>query len=398
MFSVQANKLRAEIKTILACVGVYERVRSLVYPEDQPNRAVTDRAEETLDTLRDSVPQLVQWRIYDHCAAITRLYAVYEQFVADIVAEWLGMLPTLYEQYTDLPDTVRVGHRVGVASILGKIPGARYRHLSEDGVLRGIYNGVTGSGAYELLVDAFLIDEQNLRAEVLIKLFSRIGVPDAWRWVCQHGDVDRFLGEVRGYSNTAESELGSFVFYRNVAAHGDVSDILSVDELGKVAQFLVCTCNALSELLMKSAVDRLSVLGRTRRVGRVIREFRDCVVGARIEPGASIQAGDEVVILRDRSCFKVRIESIEVDHTPYGLFHATEASDVGIKFAGKARVGSDIVLVQDRLATGALECDPEPANGDETDELGQAVSDEQLILALEPSTGGDEEEAPEETE
>lgn len=347
MFSIHIDKLRTEIETIEASVTLYDSVRAMVYPEDKTTDPGSKSARVLVGGFRSIAPQLVQWRIYDHCAAITRLYAVYQQFVSDLVTEWLSMLPTLYLQYSDLPEPVRKGHRLGVADVLSKLGGSRYQHLSEENVLEGIYGGVTGSGVYSLLVDAYLIDEQNLRADILQGLLSRIGVSDAWGWVCRHRDVQHFLDEVRGNSGTVESELASLVFERNAAAHGSVSNILSTEEIRKMAQFIMSLGTALSEVLMKMAVDRLLVLGRARKLGRVIHVFRDCVIGVEMEPVTGVKVGDEIAMLHEYSCFKTTIGSMEIDHVRYEVLDTNEVKRVGIKLTRKARIGSHIVLLAD---------------------------------------------------
>jgi hypothetical protein len=46
----------------------------------------------------------------------------------------------------------------------------RYEHLSLEEVIRGLFHGVTGEKDYEILPDAFLFHEQNLRREPLEKM------------------------------------------------------------------------------------------------------------------------------------------------------------------------------------------------------------------------------------
>src|SRR5262245_54767141 len=84
------------------------------------------------DEYAATAPGDTEWRLYDHCAAVTRLYAIYEQFVTAAVGLWLSQLPDLYGPYGSLPESVRNAHRMGTGDILIHHGGDRYAHLTED--------------------------------------------------------------------------------------------------------------------------------------------------------------------------------------------------------------------------------------------------------------------------
>jgi hypothetical protein len=101
----------------------------------------------------------------------------------------LKTLPDLYQQFQSLPEGIRKGHRTGVAEILSRLTGGRYDHLSEEVVLQGIHDGVTGKTPYSLLLDAFILDGPNFRADTLNELFARVGISSGWAWVSTHGVI-----------------------------------------------------------------------------------------------------------------------------------------------------------------------------------------------------------------
>ncbi|MGD1920686.1 MAG: MAE_28990/MAE_18760 family HEPN-like nuclease [Pleurocapsa sp.] len=67
-----------------------------------------------IDALQKDIPKTQEWRIYDHCAAVTKLYAIYENFVEDLIKDWLRLLPELFLNYDDLDDRIRNTHQSGV--------------------------------------------------------------------------------------------------------------------------------------------------------------------------------------------------------------------------------------------------------------------------------------------
>jgi hypothetical protein len=341
MFALYTGRLREDIGTIKAALKASDISKALVYAPDGSRIPATGAAAELVE-LRGIAPELLPWRIYDHCAAFTRLYAAYERFVFDLVGAWLKVLPETYQSYAALPETVRKGYRLGTSEILAKLGGDRYRHLSEESLLRGLFESVTAIVPYRLLPDAFLIDDQNLWEEVLSKLFARIGIPDAWGWVRNHPAVQTFCEDIRGNSSTPESELRNFVLRRNEAAHGTVNEVLSVEEIGKIGDFVVVLCEGLGDLCMLRVVQRRIELGTARKIGSIIREFSHNVIGAEMS-ACTVAVGDEFVIVRPSECYKVTVQSIQVNHADFPRLDTTESQQVGFGITRTAKVGADIV-------------------------------------------------------
>lgn len=335
MFSVLTEKLRSDVETIKRARATHDHVRSLIYGQD--GAALPGAAGE----LSANAPPLLAWRIYDHCAAFTRLYAVYEKFVLEVLAGWLKMLPELYVKYGDLPDPVRTAHRIGVAEVLTRLSGERYEHLSEEGVLRGLYEGLQGVSPYRLLSEAFLREDRNFRRGAIDNLLKGVGIPNAWGWIAAHGDIQRFIQEVRGNASTADAELTSFVQYRNVAAHGDAEDVVATPEFGHVADFVVVLGDVLAQLVMREAVHRRIGLGHLMEAGVVIRDFEGRVAGVRMN-ACRLSVGETVVILREQACYSATVESLERDHQPFENFDAQNGDNLGMRLTRAARTDSRV--------------------------------------------------------
>src|SRR5205807_4397155 len=129
-----------------------------------------DLVQTTHDLVRllPNMPAKLDWQIYDHCAALTRLYAAYERYVGELVSEYVRLLPKIYVKYSELPPEITNQHRVGVGQILLKIgEKGPYKNLEEQVVVRELAAGLSGASEYTLLADAFFIDRQNLRFEML---------------------------------------------------------------------------------------------------------------------------------------------------------------------------------------------------------------------------------------
>ena len=288
-------------------------------------------------------PTSAAWVEFDRAAVVSLLYASFERFVYGAVSTWLASLPGIYESYSDLPEATRVAHRRGVSEILAKLGGSRYTHLSEPGVLRGIFMGSSGQLPYELLTDAFLIDDRNLRSDSMKSLLGALAIEDPWSSLVADRSLVRWLQVERGAQATFESELNQFVTYRNEAAHGALRAELPIDELKKLCGFVETAGTAISNVLVGEAVRREVALGQAADIGEVIREFSHGVIGCRMS-SCHVERGDTLMLLEGRSGSLVTIESIQVSGTDLEELDCQEADEVGFKVAVTVRPGSRVIM------------------------------------------------------
>lgn len=214
MFENLLEIVNVNIDSIRKIIQTNDRLRKIVAKgiiNIEPPKDNQDFLE-----LVNGIPNEKEWKLYEHCAVVTRLYAIYENFVEDLISAWLQHLPQLVENYLELNDKIQNTHREGVGRILLEFKKDRFKDLSENQVIRGLFYGTTNENKnYELLPEAFLLHDQNLWKYILEKLFANAGIPDTWQWVIQHRTLKKFIEEIRGNQNTAEGELNQLISYRN---------------------------------------------------------------------------------------------------------------------------------------------------------------------------------------
>lgn len=342
MFSALTERLRSEVEAVKSVLATHDQIRTFLNVADGAPKEVEHAGEGALAQIRTNTPSLISWRTYDHCASFTRLYGLYERFVTDIVDAWLDLLPDLYPKYSDLPEQVLKGHRIGVAEILIKLGGDQYQHLSEKGILEGIFGGITGRQPYSCLHDAFFTDDKNLWPTVVGSLFAKVGVPEAWQWINRHRKVVRFIQEVRGNSSSAESELRNFLQYRNRAAHGETDDLVAVEEIRKIGDFVVAMCEALAELVMFYVMERRREAHLIEPIGKIIRDFGGRVVGVETAP-AMVAVGDKLIVLRENACYSVLVQHIEENHVEFKSMKTTQSQRIALQLDQKAKVGAELI-------------------------------------------------------
>ena len=190
LFLFLTSRLRSQIDLIWKTLSMADGLRTLLtthrtlLSETQGAFPLgpepLNHAAYGLANLLPEAPDKLDWQVYDHCAALTRLYAVFEQYVGELVDEYVRLLPQLYAKYTDLPECITNQHRVGIGTILLKIGDkGPYKELEEQAIVRELAVGLSGATEYKLLSNAFFIERQNLRFDILCKLFRSLDFEDS---------------------------------------------------------------------------------------------------------------------------------------------------------------------------------------------------------------------------
>lgn len=105
MFQELLATVRENTSTVRSIIKTSDRLRDIGFGGD----AIT---KQSFSTLLQDIPSLKEWRVYDHCSTITRLYAIYENFVENLISRWLGLLLGLFPRYSDLEERIRNTHQM----------------------------------------------------------------------------------------------------------------------------------------------------------------------------------------------------------------------------------------------------------------------------------------------
>ena len=346
MFEELIEKASVKISTVRAIIKTNHRLRKIVFRDSLNKQKLAENPE--FAALIEEIPSKDEWRIYDHCAVVTRLYAIYERFVEDLISDWLRLMPDLVPRYSDLEEKIQNTHREGIGRLLIDIKKNRFQHLSVEKVVQGLSCGITDTGKYELLPDAFLLHEQNLRKEVLETVLKNAGIDEAWKWVINHKEIKYFVEEVRGSQNTAEGELKQLVDYRNKAAHGSTDEILGTQELLDLADFVEALCKSLADLVTYNIILRQINRGLVREIGKITEWFKKPQAGVAKVKEVTLTVGEGVflVLVNDELsyCYSAKIESIQLNDISHNHVEITSEAEVGLKFDRDARIGLTIYV------------------------------------------------------
>ncbi len=349
MFEEHLKIVSINISTVSKIIHTNSSLREIVFREN----TVTQQSQESEDNeylakLKESVPDEREWKIYDHCAVVTRLYAIYERFVEDLIADWLETLPSIVTKYSDLEEKIKDTHRIGVGRLLLDLKKKRFNHLPINEVIQGLFNGVNGSEQYRLMPNAFLLHEQNLRREILDKLFADAGIPNAWVWVDKHRKVKQFI-ENRGGQNTAEGELKQLITYRNDAAHGArVDDVLSTNELLELGNFVEVLCESLVELITWQVISRQIEKGKAKKIGQITEWFEQPRAGIAKVKKITLSVGGKIFLVNEAAsyCWLATIKSIKINDISEEQVVIPDEQEVGLQFDVDAKKGLSLYVIE----------------------------------------------------
>jgi hypothetical protein len=333
MFTELLKKAKENIESVRAVLRTNEQMRTVLFGAHD---LTTVGYRGYLSGAIGVPPDATGWRIFDHCAGLTRLYTIYEQFVSELARDWLIMLPALVVDYKALEKCVVDAHRIGVAKLLQNIDQARFSHLSCLEVTKGYVGALAGESPYELIPEAFLSKDHNYRRGVLEQLFASLSIPNSWAWIQKSRSVVDYLnsaGKDAATPTGAESELREFIKYRNEAAHGpvDVDDVLGLSSILEMADFIEALCVAMSELGTWNVLTLKSKRGGARRVGAVTERIANGAVVAFMSD-VEIAVGDTLYVCGEACCYSATILSIRLQNKPKDELALSAETEVGLMF------------------------------------------------------------------
>ena len=347
MFDELLQTVNVNISTVRKIIQTNDKLRGILFAEQSATQEESEENTE-LTQLIENIPSEREWLVYDHCAVVTRLYAIYERFVEDLITDWLELLPSIVPIYSDLEQRIKDTHQIGVGRLLLELKKDRFQHLSSNQVIQGLFGGVTGKEEYDLIPEAFLFHEQNLRKDVLEKLFADAGIPNAWVWVQKHRGIKQFVEEIRGSQNTAEGELKELITYRNDAAHGAIVDhILGTKALLDLSYFVEALCQALAELVTFQVISWERSIVKAKEIGQITEWYNQPKAGVAKVKETTLSVGGNLFLVNEASsyCQLAKIESIMIDNISHEQVIITSEQEVGLKFNIDAKKGFKLYVI-----------------------------------------------------
>lgn len=306
---------------------------------------------DDVEALIRSTPNPVEWRIIDHCSAVTRIYAIYEQFAEEMVREYVGFLERTFA-FSELGEAFANNYTIGIGRILENRFSARYQTISLQNLIADYTRALEGK-AYRLEPAAVVMREQNLRLQELHRLFANCGIDNVQAWIERHPVILAFFSDGERIAAGPESEMLRLIDYRNDAAHGAliVDEIASVDVLVEFADFAFLLCRVLAERVQKAVLSQAIKKDRATECGQIVRSLKNGrVVIAPVVGDFSV--GQTIYLMTDRYCVERSVVSIQLQNAEQQAISIPQSTELGLGLNGVGKEGATIVALRPTTALG----------------------------------------------
>jgi hypothetical protein len=294
-----------------------------------------------IKALLGEAPDTTNWRVIDHCTAITRAYALFEAFVSQLLREYLTFLAGSYT-LSELGEDFMAKYTRGIGRILVDQHAGRYENINVVTLIADATAALANKSAYHIQPEAMLRAEQNLRMVELKRLFSHCGLAGLEIWVTKHSAIEAFFAAQSRLSQTAESELKQIVEYRNEAAHDEVDQVLGTEVLAEVTEFFEALLQSITDFVQYDTLRRAKELGKAQILGLISERLHDDVVVAKIA-NLRIRIGDTVYIYGKGLTMIGTIQSIQLDDVNQDAADITDEREVGLRLGVRAKKGCELI-------------------------------------------------------
>lgn len=344
MYNAFLQRTKEAIAALEKHIRTSDQFRTAVFDESVGCKASTSCFDPAIVS-SETAPDRLQWRVIDHCAAVTRIYAIYEQFAHEMVREHLGLLQSRIA-FAKLPEALRSSYRIGIAKILEKKDGPRYANLDLAQLIAGYDRALAGQD-YTLEPRAMLMQEQNLRLPELQRFMSACGVDGVTSWIEQHPATKGFFAAGGRLTATASSEMGELIEYRNDAAHGsiDITDILHVNGLIELCDFVAAVCEALTEKVQLAGLQLLKPHEQATERGKVSESLKGGIVAVGDMTG-NFKVGDTVYLCGEAYCHERSVVSLQLEGVSHEEVNLTVLTSLGIMFDAPGKKNATIMVIE----------------------------------------------------
>lgn len=309
----------------------------------QPSFGCKSEGEKCFDiaAVLGEAPDATSWRVIDHCSAITRTYALFEAFVAQLLREYLAFLAGAYK-LSELGDEFVTKYTRGIGQMLVDQDKPRYGNIAVATVIADAMAALSNRTPYQIQPEAMLRSEQNLRMAELQRLFGHCGLSGIENWVSKHRAIEAFFAAQSRLSETAASELKQIVDYRNEAAHSDVDQVLGTEVLVEVTEFFEALLQSITDFVQYDTLRRAKELGKAQVLGVITERFHDDIVVAKIA-NSTLRVGETIYIHGKGLTMIGVIKSIQLDDVNHDIAQMADEREVGLRLGVRAKEGCELI-------------------------------------------------------
>lgn len=273
----------------------------------------------------------IDYKVYVASSCLTRLYAIFENFIEDLISDYLDNVSEL-EPFEKLTQEFRTEYRIGISHILSRIDNARYSHLNHENVVNWYHEALNGKRKYKFVTEALTRHEQNLRLNLIESIFNKIDAKSLNSWLSNSPNLTSLYTHGTPVYEQLNSELTNFIQERNDAAHGNLSNIAGIPTLNRYCDLIQGLTIALSSFLQKKLLTHSNNKKSFKKIGKVTETFTAGAFVAIVKKGTSVESGTVLHFVGDHFCYSQTLNSIQIDgNSILGITAFSSKFEIGMK-------------------------------------------------------------------
>ncbi|MBU2877719.1 MAE_28990/MAE_18760 family HEPN-like nuclease [Aliiglaciecola lipolytica] len=333
MFSAQLNTVENKILSITKTLQFKSAIIEFLPKENEWE-------SKKVALLKQSLPDIQEWKIYDHSACFNSLYNLYETFVHKLIASVL-MDYQSHTPYSELPEILRDRHSIGTGEILQKISQNKYNHINKADLHKELYLCSLEGQQYSITPETICAHDNNIRTDVLSDLFNRVG----YHQIANYLENCNRIRAVVEYSEhaTCQKLLKEFVDRRNDCSHGEVDEILSTNQLLFFCNFVRTLCFSIGDFAKSNLLNVHAEKEIITKRGTVVECYKNNASVLNVCSG-QYSVGDKIFVNYNGIFKSASIQSIQINDENTDNCLISSETEIGLKTDLKLKAGMALFL------------------------------------------------------
>ncbi|MGE8599020.1 MAG: HEPN domain-containing protein [Acinetobacter calcoaceticus] len=295
------------------------------------------------DTL-PSLERLITKEFY-LSSTITKTYAIFENFINTIIADYLDILSEIQE-FSKLSSEFHKEYRIGISHILSKLEHKRYQHLTHEDVVKWYYDAIHNNKNYRFVTEALTRQEENYRLQTINLAFIKVDLKNFHSWVSHHPVLEKIFPSPQNKFASLESDLKNFIDLRNEASHRSLENLPGDTSLDEYLDLIIAIIQVISSYFRKSVIllkEDLSLITPLGVITEYFKKHEAYIISCNKD--CFINIDSKVLVSTNNNCFLATIESLHDNNISINEVKITSHEyELGIKFNMPIPKGSNIYI------------------------------------------------------
>lgn len=277
-------------------------------------------------------------------AVIISIYGCYENFIDDILEQYIKLLLSNIGNYEEIPDKIKNKYKFEVLSYLQAPQRYNGYGIEENSAISSLYENVNLNSKDNIILKLAIHHSANLSLKEINQLFSSIFEGKFLKYIKANNRFCEFVKTYRGFSDLEKAEtyiktkeeekvfdlLYMLLEYRNEVSHSWVSTnrMSFVDVREKLIPFMSVICYSILGFTISCFLENekhSTCLTKFETIHEIINNKIVCLNTQEIE----LKLGDFIIIKNSNGYDLRKIIGLQQDRRPVKI--ANKNTDVGIE-------------------------------------------------------------------